>query len=72
MGLRLIKTEKHLVRPIRKEMELGGYNADIKKRTLIAKEVCKAVEFGMKNTHPEQIEDMLDAIGGSFLCILMT
>jgi len=40
MGLRLIKTEKHLVRPIRKEMGLGGYNADIKKRILIAKEVC--------------------------------
>ena len=66
MGLRLIKTEKHLVRPIRKEMGLGGYNADIKKRTVIAKEVCRGCGIRMKNIHPEKIEDMLIQLAGYF------
>jgi hypothetical protein len=63
----VIKTEKELLRLIWKEMGLGGHNADIKKRTVIAKEVPKAVEFGLKNCPPEEQEEMLDAIAELFL-----
>jgi hypothetical protein len=63
----MIKTEKELLRLIWKEMGLGGHNADIKKRTLIAKEIHKAVEFGLKDLPPEKHEEMLDAIAELFL-----
>jgi hypothetical protein len=63
----LIKTEKELLQLIWKEMGLGGHNADIKKRTVIAKEVRKAVEFGLKDCPPEEHEEMLDAIAGMFI-----
>ena len=63
----MIKTEKELVRLIWKDMGLGGHNADIKKRTVIAKEVHKAVEMGSKEWPPEKRDEMLDAIAGLFL-----
>jgi hypothetical protein len=63
----VIKTEKELLRLIWKEMGLGGHNADIKKRNIIAKEVHKAVEIGLKDRPPEEHEEMLDAIAGLFL-----
>jgi hypothetical protein len=63
----VIKTEKELLRLIWKEMRLEEHNADIKKRTVIAKEVRKAVEFGLKDCPPEEHEEMLDAIAGLFL-----
>jgi len=63
----VIKTEKELLRIIWKEMGLRGHNADIKKRNVIAKEVHKAVEFGLKDCPPEEHEEMLDAIAGLFL-----
>ena len=63
----MIKTEKELLRLIWKEMGLGGHNADIKKRYVIAKEVHKAVEIGLKDRPPEEHEEMLDAIAGLFL-----
>jgi hypothetical protein len=63
----VIKTEKELLRLIWKEMGLGGHNADMKKRVIIAKEVNKAVEFGLKDCPPEKHEEMLDAIAGLFL-----
>ena len=63
----MIKTEKELLRLIWKEMGLGGHNADIKRRTVIAKEVHKAVEFGLKDCPPEEHEEMLDTIAGLFL-----
>jgi len=63
----VIKTEKELLRLIWKEMGLGGHNADIKKRTVIAKEVHKAVEFGLRDLPPEEHEEMLDAIAELFL-----
>ena len=63
----MIKTEKELLRLIWKEMGLGGHNADIKKRIVIAKEVHKAVEFGLRGLQPEKHEEMLDAIAGLFL-----
>ena len=58
----MIKTEKELLRLVWKEMGLGGHNADRKRRTAAAKEVHKAVEFGLKNLPPEKHEEMLDAI----------
>ena len=48
-------------------MRLGGHSADIKKRMMIAKEVHKAVEFGLKDCSPEKHEEMLDAIADLFL-----
>jgi SET domain-containing protein len=63
----VIKTEKELLRLIWKEMGLGGHNADIKKRTVIANEVHKAVDFGLRDLPPEKHEEMLDAIAGLFL-----
>jgi hypothetical protein len=63
----VIKTEKELLRLIWKEMGLGGHNADIKKRTVIANEVHKAVEIGLKEWPPEKRDEMLDAIAGLFL-----
>ena len=60
----MIKTEKELLKLIWKEMGLGGHNADMKKRIVIAKEVHKAVEFGLKDCSPEKHEEMLDAIAG--------
>lgn len=48
----MIKTEKELLRLIWKEMGLGGHNSDMKKRIAIAKEVHKAVEFGLKDCPP--------------------
>ena len=63
----MIKTEKELLRLILKEIGLGGHNADIKKRTRIAKEVHKAVEMGSKEWPPEKRDEMLDAIAGLFL-----
>jgi hypothetical protein len=63
----VIRTEKELLRLIWKEMKLGGHSADIKKRMVIAKEVHKAVEFGLKDCSPEKHEEMLDAIAGLFL-----
>lgn len=63
----MIKTEKELLRLVWKEMELGGHNASIQKRAVIAKEVHKAVEFGLKDLPPEKHEEMLDAIAGLFL-----
>jgi len=62
----VIKTEKELLRLIWKEMGLGWHNADIKKRTVIAKEVHK-VEFVLKDCPPEEHEEMLDAIADLFL-----
>ena len=50
----MIKTEKELLRLIWKEMGLGGQNSDMKKRIAIAKEVHKAVEFGLKDCPPVQ------------------
>jgi hypothetical protein len=38
-GQRMIKTEKELLRTIWNDIGLGGHNADIKKRMIIAKEV---------------------------------
>ncbi len=58
----VIKTEKALLRLIWKEMGLGGHNADIKERAVIAEEVHKAVEFGLKDLPQEKHEEMLDAI----------
>ncbi|HOV83188.1 MAG TPA: hypothetical protein PLQ01_11020 [Methanothrix sp.] len=63
----MIKTEKELLRLIWKEMGLGGHNADIKRRVVIAKEVHKAVEFGLKDLPPERHEEMLDDIAELFL-----
>ena len=63
----MIKTEKHLLRLIWKEMGLGGHNADRKRRIAAAKEVHKAVEFGLKDLPPEKHEEMLDAIAGLIL-----
>jgi hypothetical protein len=63
----MIKTEKELLKLIWKEMGLGGHDADIKKRTVIAKEVHKAVEFGLRDLPPEKHEEMLDAIAELFL-----
>jgi hypothetical protein len=63
----VIKTEKELLRLIWKDMGLGGHNADIKKRAVIAKEVHKAVEMGSKEWPPEERDEMLDAIAGLFL-----
>ena len=63
----MIKTEKELLRQIWKDMGLGGHNADIKKRAVIAKEVHKAVEMGSKEWPPEKRDEMLDAIAGLFL-----
>jgi hypothetical protein len=63
----VIKTEKELLRLIWKDMGLGGHNADIKKRAVIAKEVHKAVEMGSKEWPPEKRDEMLDAIAGLFL-----
>lgn len=63
----MIKTEKELLRLIWKEMGLGGHNASIQKRTVIAKEVHKAVEFGLKDLPPEKHEEMLDDIAELFL-----
>ena len=63
----MIKTEKELLRLIWKEMRLGGHNANIKRRAVIAKEVRKAVKFGLKDCPPEEHEEMLDAIAGLFL-----
>jgi hypothetical protein len=61
----VIKTEKELLRLIWKEMGLGGHNSDMKKRIAIAKEVHKAVEFGLKDCPLD--EEMLDAIAELFL-----
>ena len=63
----MIKTEKELLRLIWKDMGLGGHNADIKKRAVIAKEVHKAVEMASKEWPPEKRDEMLDAIAGLFL-----
>ena len=63
----MIKTEKELLRLIWKDMGLGGHNADIKKRAVIAKEVHKAVEMGSKEWPPEERDEMLDAIAELFL-----
>ena len=63
----MIKTEKQLLRLILKDMGLGGHNADIKRKAVIAKEVHKAVEFGLKDIPPEEHEEMLDAIAELFL-----
>ena len=63
----MIKTEKELLRLVWKEMGLGGHNADRKRRTVAAKEVHKAVEFGLKDLPPEKHEEMLDAIAGLIL-----
>ena len=63
----MIKTEKELLRLIWKEVGLGGHNADLKKRKIIAKEVHKAVEFGLKDCPPEEHEEVLDSIAGLFL-----
>jgi SET domain-containing protein len=63
----VIKTEKELLRLIWKEMGLGGHNADIKKRTVIANEVHKSVDFRLRDLPPEKHEEMLDAIAGLFL-----
>ena len=63
----MIKTEKELLRLIWKEMGLGGHNSDMKKRIAIAKEVHKAVEFGLKDCPPGKHEEMLDAIAELFL-----
>jgi hypothetical protein len=63
----VIKTEKELLRLIWKEMGLGGHNSDMKKRIVIAKEVHKAVEFGLKDCPPGKHEEMLDAIAELFL-----
>ena len=63
----MIKTEKELLRLIWKEMGLGGHNSDMKKRIAIAKEVHKAVEFGLKDCPPGEHEEMLDAIAELFL-----
>ena len=63
----MIKTEKELLRLIWKDMGLGGHNADIKKRTVIAKEVHKAVEMASKEWPPEKRDEMLDAIAELFL-----
>ena len=62
----MIKTEKELLRLIWKEMGLGGHNSDMKKRIVIAKEVHKAVEFGLKDCPPGTHEEMLDAIAELF------
>lgn len=50
----MIKTEKELLKLIWKEMGLGGHNADLKKRTVIAKEVHKAVKFGLEDCPPKR------------------
>lgn len=63
----MIKTEKELLRLIWKEMGLGGHNVDLKRRKIIAKEVHKAVEFGLKDCPPEEHEELLDSIAGLFL-----
>jgi hypothetical protein len=63
----VIKTEKELLRLIWKDMGLGGHNADVKKKAVIAKEVHKAVEMGSKEWPPEERDEMLDAIAGLFL-----
>lgn len=63
----MIKTEKELLRLVWKEMGLGGHNSDIKKRTVIAKEVHKAVELGLKDLPPEEHEEMLDSLAELFL-----
>ena len=63
----MIKTEKELLRLIWKERGLGGHNSDMKKRIAIAKEVQKAVEFGLKDCPPGKHEEMLDAIAELFL-----
>ena len=65
--LRLIKTEKELLQLVWKDLGLGGHNANTKKRAIIAKEVHKAVDFGLKDCPPEKHEEMLDAIAGLFL-----
>lgn len=63
----MIKTEKELLQLVWKDLGLGGHNANTKKRAIIAKEVHKAVEFGLKDCPPEKHEEMLDAIAGLFL-----
>jgi hypothetical protein len=63
----LIKTEKELLQLVWKDLGLSGHNANPKKRAIIAKEVHKAVEFGLKECPPEKHEEMLDAIAGLFL-----
>jgi hypothetical protein len=63
----VVKTEKELLRQIWKEMGLGGHNSDMKKRIAIAKEVHKAIEFGLKDCPLGKHEEMFDAIAELFL-----
>ena len=68
----MIKTEKELVRLIWKEMGLGGHNADIKKRYVIAKEVHKAVEIGLKDRLQRSMKRCLMQLLGCFCHVLAT
>ena len=63
----MIKTEKELLQLVWKDLGLSGHNVNTKKRAIIAKEVHKAMEFGLKDCPPEKHEEMLDAIAGLFL-----
>ena len=63
----MIKTEKELVRLIWKEMGLEGHNANLKRRSIAAKEVHKAVDYMMNNTSPEEKEYIFDALATLFL-----
>lgn len=63
----MIKSEKELIHVVWKQLGLTRHGSDLKRKSQVAREVHKAVEFMMKDEPPEQAEEIYDSLAGMFL-----